>query len=170
VQVMWVDDSASPRRAAKQFVMEVCRARDIDQADRGEAAVAMTLRLRLRVVLARRYDQRRGYAATLFCKDVVSAACGPRVHDFGAYTGAREVGEQPRIWKAQNIAGTQQYELGIQCGQDIDVVLSERLDVLHFPVVCNPVWQHYEAGFIAYAVDGHIALAIGREGISLRML
>ena len=48
---MLVDDSASFRMAAEQFLTEVCRANVIGQADSGEAAVEMALRLRPQVVL-----------------------------------------------------------------------------------------------------------------------
>jgi DNA-binding NarL/FixJ family response regulator len=51
VKVMLVDDSASFRMAAHQFVTEVCGANVIGQADSGEAAVEMALRLRPQVVL-----------------------------------------------------------------------------------------------------------------------
>jgi len=51
VKVMLVDDSASFRMAAQQFVTEVCGANVIGQADSGEAAVEMALRLRPQVVL-----------------------------------------------------------------------------------------------------------------------
>ena len=49
--VMLVDDSASFRMAAEQFPTEVCRANVIGQADSGEAAVEMALRLRPQAVL-----------------------------------------------------------------------------------------------------------------------
>lgn len=48
---MLVDDSASFRTAAKQFVTEVCGADVIGQADSGEAAVEMALQLRPQVIL-----------------------------------------------------------------------------------------------------------------------
>jgi NarL family two-component system response regulator LiaR len=48
---MLVDDSASFRMAAQQFVTEVCGVHVIGQADSGEAAVEMALRLRPQVVL-----------------------------------------------------------------------------------------------------------------------
>jgi DNA-binding NarL/FixJ family response regulator len=51
VTVMLVDDSASFRTAARQFVTEVCGANVVGQADSGEAAVEMALRLRPQVVL-----------------------------------------------------------------------------------------------------------------------
>jgi DNA-binding NarL/FixJ family response regulator len=51
VKVMLVDDSASFRIAAEQFVTEVCGADVVGQADSGEAAVEMALRLRPQVVL-----------------------------------------------------------------------------------------------------------------------
>jgi DNA-binding NarL/FixJ family response regulator len=51
VKVMLVDDSASFRIAAEQFVTDVCGADVIGQADSGEAAVEMALRLRPQVVL-----------------------------------------------------------------------------------------------------------------------
>ncbi len=49
--VMLVDDSASFRIAADQFVTEVCGVNVIGQADSGEAAVEMALRLRPEVIL-----------------------------------------------------------------------------------------------------------------------
>ena len=49
--VMLVDDSATFRMAAEQFVTEVCGVNVIGQADSGEAAVEMALRLRPEVVL-----------------------------------------------------------------------------------------------------------------------
>lgn len=51
VTVMLVDDSASFRLAAEQFVTEVCGVQVIGQADSGEAAVEMALRLRPEVIL-----------------------------------------------------------------------------------------------------------------------
>lgn len=51
VTVMLVDDSASFRTAAEQFVTEICGAKVIGQAESGEAAIEMALRLRPRVVL-----------------------------------------------------------------------------------------------------------------------
>ena len=51
VTVMLVDDSASFRLAAEQFVTEVCGVQVIGQADSGEAAVEMALRLRPKVIL-----------------------------------------------------------------------------------------------------------------------
>ncbi len=51
VKVMLVDDNASFRTAAEQFVTEVCGAKVIGQTDSGEAAVEMALRLRPHVVL-----------------------------------------------------------------------------------------------------------------------
>ena len=51
VKVMLVDDSASFRMAAEQFVTEVCGVHVIGQADSGEAAVEMALRLRPEVIL-----------------------------------------------------------------------------------------------------------------------
>jgi two-component system, NarL family, invasion response regulator UvrY len=51
VKVMLVDDSASFRMAAEQFITEVCGVRVIGQADSGEAAVEMALRLRPEVIL-----------------------------------------------------------------------------------------------------------------------
>ncbi|HVY08385.1 MAG TPA: response regulator transcription factor [Burkholderiales bacterium] len=51
VNVMLVDDSASFRTAAEQFMTEVCGANVVGQADSGEAAVEMALRLRPEVVL-----------------------------------------------------------------------------------------------------------------------
>ena len=48
---MLVDDSASFRMAAEQFVTEVCGVNVIGQADSGEAAVEMALRLRPEVIL-----------------------------------------------------------------------------------------------------------------------
>jgi DNA-binding NarL/FixJ family response regulator len=51
VKVMLVDDSASFRMAAEQFVTEVCGANVIGQADSGEAAIEMALRLRPQVIL-----------------------------------------------------------------------------------------------------------------------
>ena len=51
VKVMLVDDSASFRTAAEQFVTEICGADVIGQADSGEAAVEMALRLRPQVIL-----------------------------------------------------------------------------------------------------------------------
>jgi DNA-binding NarL/FixJ family response regulator len=48
---MLVDDSASFRTAARQFVTEVCGADVIGQADSGEAAIEMALRLRPNVIL-----------------------------------------------------------------------------------------------------------------------
>jgi two-component system invasion response regulator UvrY len=48
---MLVDDSASFRMAAEQFVTEVCGVEVIGQTDSGEAAVEMALRLRPQVVL-----------------------------------------------------------------------------------------------------------------------
>lgn len=48
---MLVDDSASFRTAAKQFVTEVCGANVVGQADSGEAAVEMALRLKPQVIL-----------------------------------------------------------------------------------------------------------------------
>jgi len=51
VRVMVVDDNASFRMAAEQFVTEVCGASVIAQADSGEAAVEMALRLRPQVIL-----------------------------------------------------------------------------------------------------------------------
>lgn len=48
---MLVDDSASFRMAAEQFLTEVCRVNVVGQADFGEAAVEMALRLRPQVVL-----------------------------------------------------------------------------------------------------------------------
>jgi DNA-binding NarL/FixJ family response regulator len=48
---MLVDDSASFRMAAEQFVTEVCGANVIGQADSGEAAIEMALRLRPQVIL-----------------------------------------------------------------------------------------------------------------------
>ena len=52
VNVMLVDDSASFRMAAEQFLTEVCGANVVGQADSGEAAVEMALRLRPQMVLA----------------------------------------------------------------------------------------------------------------------
>src|SRR5262249_14410724 len=51
VNIMLVDDSASFRMAAEQFVTEVCGATVVGQADSGEAAVEMALRLRPQVIL-----------------------------------------------------------------------------------------------------------------------
>ncbi len=51
VNVMLVDDSASFRMAAEQFVTEVCGVTVIGQADSGEAAVEMALRLRPQIIL-----------------------------------------------------------------------------------------------------------------------
>ena len=51
LKVMLVDDSASFRMAAEQFVTEVCGAHVVGQADSGEAAVEMALRLRPQLVL-----------------------------------------------------------------------------------------------------------------------
>jgi len=51
VNILLVDDSASFRIAAEQFVTEVCGANVIGHADSGEAAVEMALRLRPHVVL-----------------------------------------------------------------------------------------------------------------------
>jgi two-component system, NarL family, response regulator LiaR len=51
VKVMLVDDSASFRMAAEQFVTEVCGVHVIGQADSGEAAVEMALRLRPELIL-----------------------------------------------------------------------------------------------------------------------
>ena len=51
VKVMLVDDSASFRMAAEQFVTEVCGLNVIGQAESGEAAVDMALRLRPEVIL-----------------------------------------------------------------------------------------------------------------------
>lgn len=51
VNIMLVDDSASFRMAAEQFVTEVCGAKVVGQADSGEAAVEMALRLRPQVIL-----------------------------------------------------------------------------------------------------------------------
>lgn len=51
VKVMLVDDSASFRMAAEQFVTEVCGADVIGQADSGEAAIEMALQLRPHVIL-----------------------------------------------------------------------------------------------------------------------
>ena len=48
---MLVDDSASFRMAAEQFVTEVCGLNVIGQAESGEAAVDMALRLRPEVIL-----------------------------------------------------------------------------------------------------------------------
>jgi DNA-binding NarL/FixJ family response regulator len=48
---MLVDDSASFRKAAEQFVTEICGARVIGQAESGEAAIEMALRLRPHVIL-----------------------------------------------------------------------------------------------------------------------
>jgi DNA-binding NarL/FixJ family response regulator len=51
VNIMLVDDSASFRTAAEQFITEICGARVIGQADSGEAAIEMALRLRPEVIL-----------------------------------------------------------------------------------------------------------------------
>jgi two-component system, NarL family, invasion response regulator UvrY len=51
LKVMLVDDSASFRTAAEQFVTEVCGEQVVGQANSGEAAVEMALRLRPQVVL-----------------------------------------------------------------------------------------------------------------------
>jgi DNA-binding NarL/FixJ family response regulator len=51
VNVMLVDDSASFRMAAEQFVTEVCGVNVIGHADSGEAAIEMALRLRPQVIL-----------------------------------------------------------------------------------------------------------------------
>lgn len=51
VRVMVVDDSESFRTAARQFVHEVCGAEVVGQADSGELAVEMALRLRPHVIL-----------------------------------------------------------------------------------------------------------------------
>jgi len=51
VNVMLVDDSASFRNAAAQFVTEVCGAKVIGQADSGETAIEMALRLRPQLIL-----------------------------------------------------------------------------------------------------------------------
>lgn len=51
VTILLVDDSVSFRTAARQFVTEVCGADVIGEADSGEAAVEMALRLRPQVVL-----------------------------------------------------------------------------------------------------------------------
>lgn len=51
VNVMLVDDNPSFRHAAEQFVTEVCGAKVVGQADSGEAAVEMALRLRPTVVI-----------------------------------------------------------------------------------------------------------------------
>lgn len=48
---MLVDDSPSFRTAAMQFVTEVCGADVIGQADSGETAIEMALRLRPQVIL-----------------------------------------------------------------------------------------------------------------------
>jgi DNA-binding NarL/FixJ family response regulator len=48
---MLVDDSASFRMAAEQSVTEVCGTHVIGQADSGEAAIEMALRLRPQVIL-----------------------------------------------------------------------------------------------------------------------
>lgn len=48
---MLVDDSASFRTAAVQFVTEVCGADVVGQADSGEAAVELALELRPEVIL-----------------------------------------------------------------------------------------------------------------------
>lgn len=48
---MLVDDSASFRTSARQFVSEVCGAEVIGQADSGEVAVEMALRLHPQVIL-----------------------------------------------------------------------------------------------------------------------
>jgi two-component system invasion response regulator UvrY len=48
---MLVDDSASFRTAAMQFVTEVCGADVVGQADSGEAAVDLALELRPQVIL-----------------------------------------------------------------------------------------------------------------------
>lgn len=48
---MLVDDSASFRAAARQFVTEVCGAEVVGQAESGEEGVEMALRLRPQVVL-----------------------------------------------------------------------------------------------------------------------
>ncbi|HEX7812008.1 MAG TPA: response regulator transcription factor [Burkholderiales bacterium] len=51
VTVMLVDDSESFRTAAGQFVTEICGAKVVGQADSGEAAIEMALRLRPQLVL-----------------------------------------------------------------------------------------------------------------------
>ena len=51
VRIMLVDDSASFRMAALQFVTEVCGVNVVGQAESGEAAVEMALRLHPHVVL-----------------------------------------------------------------------------------------------------------------------
>jgi DNA-binding NarL/FixJ family response regulator len=51
IKVMLVDDSASFRMAAEQFITEVCGVQVVGQADSGEAAVEMALRLRPEVIL-----------------------------------------------------------------------------------------------------------------------
>ena len=51
VNVMLVDDSASFRNAAEQFVTEVCGAKVVGQADSGETAIEMALRLRPQLIL-----------------------------------------------------------------------------------------------------------------------
>ena len=51
VNVMLVDDSASFRMVAEQFVTEICGANVIGQANSGEAAIEMALRLRPQVIL-----------------------------------------------------------------------------------------------------------------------
>lgn len=48
---MLVDDSASFRTAARQFVTEVCGADVVGQAESGEAAVEMALRIKPQVIL-----------------------------------------------------------------------------------------------------------------------
>ena len=51
VNVMLVDDSASFRNTAAQFVSEVCGANVVGQADSGETAIEMALRLRPQLIL-----------------------------------------------------------------------------------------------------------------------
>lgn len=48
---MLVDDSVSFRTAARQFVTEVCGADVVGQAESGEAAVEMALRIKPQVIL-----------------------------------------------------------------------------------------------------------------------
>lgn len=51
VNVMLVDDSASFRNTAAQFVSEVCGANVVGQAASGETAIEMALRLRPQLIL-----------------------------------------------------------------------------------------------------------------------
>ena len=98
-------------------------------------------------------------------QDIEGPASGLGIHDLDSFACLHERLHQLRGRESKELAGPQQDNLGVECGEEIEIGAGQGAESRGGPFLDQLVWEDYQIVLMSDGIDADIVFAVRRKGV-----